>query len=199
MQGHKNANRGLDSNTSQPEFANLPIHVDELPKTEDLVFEALAPSYIRTLIIETTLRWVVITSMFLVLAYFRDNVAWLLGQWQFFAPMGILVAASFVWQVYLARSRGFVLREKDIHYKSGVIWQKVVSLPYNRVQHVAMESNPLERRFKLTTLKFFTSGGGKADMKIPALEFERASRLRAFVVERAAIDMTSKESSDDSP
>jgi len=87
----------------------------------------------------------------------------------------------------MAKSRGFSLREHDIHYKSGIIWRKTVSLPFNRIQHVELESGPVERIFKLTTLKFFTAGGGKADMKIPALGFERASKLRSFVMEQAGV------------
>jgi uncharacterized protein len=176
----------------RPEFSNLPIDDNELPKTEELVFEGLAPSYIQTLIIETIFGWTIVTIFISALAFLRDDIAGFIGQFQVIVPFVILVASSLIWQFYVSRSRGFILREKDIHYKSGVLWQKVVSLPYNRVQHVEMESNPVERRFKLTTLKLFTSGGGKADMKIPAVEFERASRLRAYVIERAAAKTTPK-------
>jgi membrane protein YdbS with pleckstrin-like domain len=86
----------------------------------------------------------------------------------------------------LWRTQGFLLRDHDLHYRYGIVWKHIVSLPYNRIQHIELESNPLERMFKLGTLKFFTAGGGSADMTIHGLSFSEASKLRAFVLSRAA-------------
>ena len=179
-----------DTETEIPgsDFTNLPVEENNLPTTDNLEFEALSPRYIRTLYIEAVIAWIVLGISVSLLYFFLEPVRAVTSQWWFLLPVGILIILSFFWLQMVVDSRGFALREKDIHYKSGVIWQKIVSLPYNRVQHVERESNPLERIFKLSTLKFFTSGGRKADMKIPALTFERGSRLRAFVIEKAAAD-----------
>ncbi len=183
-----------DTETEIPgsDFTNLPVEKNDLPTTDNLEFEALSPRYIRTLYIEAVIAWVVLGISVSLLYFFLEPVRAVTSQWWFLLPVGILIILSFFWLRMVVDSRGFALREKDIHYKSGVIWQKMVSLPFNRVQHVERESNPLERIFKLSTLKFFTSGGSKADMKIPALSFERGSRLRSYVLDKAAADKTSE-------
>ncbi len=86
---------------------------------------------------------------------------------------------------------GFVVREKDIVYRSGVFWHKVTAIPFNRVQHVETSSSPLDRRFNLASLKVFTAGGAGGDLKIDGLGNERAEQLRALVLEKAGASIES--------
>ena len=168
-------------------FSNDSISETSLPQATGVDYEGLAPTYARTMIIEWLGVWGLIVAvnvginLFSPIDTLRDELWWA------YALVGLLIVSVFIWAPAVARSRGFAMREHDIHYKSGIIWRKTVSLPFNRIQHVELESGPLERLFKLTTLKFFTAGGGNADMKIPALGFERASKLRAFVMEKAGV------------
>ena len=176
-------------------FTNDTIVEASLPKASEVDFEGLAPSYARTLIIEWFGVWALLVAVNVGINIFTPVDTMRSELWWAFLLVGILIMSVFIWAPMVARSRGFALRDHDIHYKSGLIWRKIVSLPFNRVQHVELESGPLERIFKLTTLKFFTAGGGNADMKIPALGFERASKLRAFVMEKAGV-VESEQSSD---
>ncbi len=86
---------------------------------------------------------------------------------------------------------GFVVRDKDIVYRSGVFWRKVTAIPFNRVQHVETSSSPLDRRFNLASLKVFTAGGAGGDLKIDGLGKERAEQLRALVLEKAGASIES--------
>ncbi len=169
-------------------FTNDVILEEALPNVDDLDFEGLAESYPRNLRIETIGFLTIIFMINMVVNFFIGRLGWLFGEWWFYALYFGLALLMFMLAPIIARSRGFAIREKDIHYKSGVIWKKTVSLPFNRIQHVGLESGPVERFFKLTTLKFFSAGGSKADMKIPALTFERSKRLREFVINKAGIE-----------
>jgi membrane protein YdbS with pleckstrin-like domain len=175
---------------SDDTFSNERIEGSTIPSASNLQFEALAPTYARTMIIEWLVTWVVIASIHLALAFFVSKIPIGFKYWFVTVPFLLVSLSVFLWAPAVAKSRGYAMREKDIHYKSGIIWQKTISLPFNRIQHVELESGPLERIFKLTTLKFFTAGGGAADMKIPALTFATASKIRAFVVEKAGVDET---------
>jgi len=176
---------------SEAVFENSQVTDDALPTASDLEFSPLAPTYARTMIIEWIASWVLLAAVHLIIAFFVSKVPIGFKYWFVTIPFALISLSVFIWAPMVAKSRGYAAREHDIHYKSGIIWQKTVSLPFNRIQHVELESGPLERIFKLTTLKFFTAGGGSADMKIPALTFGTASKLRAFVVEKAGVDETS--------
>lgn len=178
-------------------FTNDSIVEATLPQASDVNYEGLAPSYARTMIIEWFGVWALLLTVKIGINLFTPVDTLRSELWWAFTLVGILIVSVFVWAPMVARSRGFALRDHDIHYRSGIIWRKTVSLPFNRIQHVELESGPLERIFKLTTLKFFTAGGGNADMKIPALGFERASKLRSFVMEKAGV--VESESASDAP
>ena len=84
--------------------------------------------------------------------------------------------------------RGFALRDQDIVYKHGVLWRSVKAVPFNRVQHAATGSGPLDRRFGLATLTVFTAGGSGGDLRVPGLNRDLAERLRGYIVDRVGHD-----------
>ena len=97
----------------------------------------------------------------------------------------IVVMAPFVgWPFVSVPRRGYVVRDRDIIFKSGVIWRSVTAIPYNRVQHVETSSTPLDRRFSLANLQIFTAGGSGGDLKIPGLAADTAERLRTYILEK---------------
>lgn len=171
------------------EDANPRMHSDELPVPEAPEFESLARSYIMM----SGISWILITVLVLLANLVINLVA---GNTFsrfleagvapfFFAAFAVLLVLAFVMPRLSWRSQGYQLRLNNLHFKHGIVWRAVTSLPYVRVQHVELESGPVERLFKLATLKFFTAGGGSADMKIPGLPFATASKIRAYVMERA--------------
>lgn len=168
-------------------FTNIDIKEDNIPSGDNLDFEELADSHDKMAFITFFVFWAVVLIGALTALFFTGKLG-LISQ---FYPIPIayagLLIAVYIWSGLMAEACGFSLRDKDIHFKSGIIWKKTISLPFNRIQHVELESGPIERAFKLSTLKFFTAGGASTDMKIPALTMERASRLREFVIKKSGI------------
>jgi len=82
--------------------------------------------------------------------------------------------------------RAIAVREHDIAYRSGLFFRKTVILACNRVQHIEVSSGPLQRRFGLVSLKFFTAGGSSVDLKVDGLMRDRAEQLRAYILDRSA-------------
>lgn len=171
---------------------NAIVTSDDLPTSEDKRFEALARSYIGM----HRIVWVgfialVATINIGIRLLNGDGFAWFAQSdvaGIFIAIFAVLSLLTFLVPRLMWESQGYQLREQDVHFKHGIIWRAVTSLPYIRIQHVELESGPLERMFKLATLKFFTAGGGSADMKIPGLPFGTASKIRTFVLEKAGVD-----------
>lgn len=169
--------------------SELVIKSEDLPAAEEMPFEALASSYVTVNRIGWCGLFGAAIVVFTVVNLFTGNGFQALierGIAPFIAAGAIaLFIATMVGAKITWLAQGYQLQDSDLHYRHGVIWRGVTSLPFARVQHVELESGPLDRFFKLATLKFFTAGGGTADMTIPGLPFGTASKLRAFVLERA--------------
>lgn len=164
---------------------------DDLPTPEDPNFENLDASYVTMNKLVTGGTTGGVLGINVLIQFLNGNLVHLMDwphAWLVILGGAIVFAAALSLPRPIWRAQGYQLREQDLHYKHGVIWRNVVSLPYIRIQHVELESGPMERIFKLATLKFFTAGGGTADMKIPGLPFATASSIRSFVMEKAGVE-----------
>jgi membrane protein YdbS with pleckstrin-like domain len=80
------------------------------------------------------------------------------------------IAAHRIWQFTLDTDALFLVR--------GVITRTDTSVPYVRVQHVDTTRGPVERSIGLASVVVYTAGSRGADITIPGLKPERATKLR---------------------
>ena len=166
-------------------LTNEPIDVSGLPRLPDDRFEPLDPRYLR-------IRWAsdAIVAVVVVLASVVATLAipasssvprWLPAT----AAAGVLALIGLTaWLQWLEVSRlGYLVREQDFSFRSGVIGRSVVTVPFARIQHVSIDRGPLARAFGLATLQMRTAGSG--GLTVPGMEVETAQRLKALVVDRA--------------
>jgi membrane protein YdbS with pleckstrin-like domain len=76
-----------------------------------------------------------------------------------------------------ARSWGYAEREEDLYIKHGVMFRRLVVVPYGRMQYVDVESGPLERLFEIAAVHLHTASPGTS-ARIPGLPATEAARLR---------------------
>lgn len=167
------------------DFTNGDIKRQEIPSAETLDFNPLSAKYTKALVITGLLFWILPAVALTVISQFKAEMMLLEFVW-FWPAYGALVIGSLLLVPVVVHFKGYALRQHDIHYKHGVIWRKCLSLPYNRIQHVEVESGPLERIFELGTVKIFTAGGGRTDMAIAGLPAEEAAKLRDHILVAAA-------------
>jgi membrane protein YdbS with pleckstrin-like domain len=104
----------------------------------------------------------------------------------FVTPIIIAIAIySAVFSYFSAKARGYAIDEFDVYFKQGIWWKKQTALNYSRIQHIDISHGPLERRFKLATIKFFTAGGMGSDLSISGLPSETAEYLRQQILKYA--------------
>ncbi len=68
-------------------------------------------------------------------------------------------------------------REEDLVVSRGVMFRRQSVVPYGRMQFVDVTAGPVERIFKLSTVKLHTAAAA-SDARIPGLEQGEAARLR---------------------
>ncbi len=176
----------IDKKSPQMAFTNIKIDTDTLPQATALEMQPMPETYQREIMTQLAIIFV---PVFLI-----SWVSWILPipeptvKFVFkFLPLLIVVIAGLVSVLALKqfRVKAYALREQDIAYRSGLVFRKTVLLPFNRVQHMEVTSGPLQRRFGLASLKFFTAGGASVDLKITGLEAAEAERLRAFILSKS--------------
>jgi uncharacterized protein len=58
--------------------------------------------------------------------------------------------------------------------------------PFNRIQHCAVDSGPIERSYKLATLTLYTAASEAGDVEISGLPEEFALNIREFIMKKIA-------------
>lgn len=82
------------------------------------------------------------------------------------------------------RSIGYQLRDDDLLFRRGIMWQRFVAVPYGRMQLVDINRGPIARLLGLSELKFVTAAAS-AGVTIPGLLAADADSLRDHLVETA--------------
>ena len=164
-------------------FQNPEIALESLPDTENLDWQSLHPNYKRSLRLQRVLVLlglaVVLTTASLLLHFPRLPILLLSSLWV------VLGAILLAWPGFSVPCKGYIVRDKDIVFRSGVIWKSVTAVPFNRIQHVETSSTPFDRKFDIATLQLFTAGGSSGDLKIDGLGRDTAELLRLFTLEKA--------------
>ena len=95
------------------------------------------------------------------------------------AVAGVLVAglAAFWFVRNRVRAWTYTEREDDLIVARGVMVRRLSVVPYGRMQFVDVTAGPVERVFRLATVKLHTAAAA-SDARIPGLEREEAARLR---------------------
>lgn len=75
------------------------------------------------------------------------------------------------------RSWGYAERAEDLLVTRGVLFRRLVVVPYGRMQLVDVTAGPLERKFGIATVRLHTASAG-TDARIRGLAPDEAARLR---------------------
>lgn len=105
------------------------------------------------------------------------------GSW--LALGAILAAYTLIAPWVRYRTFRFLVAERQLWLRDGVIFRREKVVPSSRLQHVDVTFGPIERIFGLSTLVVFTAGGAVATFRVPGLSPERAELLRSRVLEVA--------------
>ncbi len=129
-----------------------------------------------------TVRRISMVAGFLVLVAILGVAAVLLD-----APTVLVLAGSavaliaLVWGWWLigrrVRSFGYAERADDLLVTSGIMFRRLVIVPYGRMQLVDITAGPLERALRVTTVQLHTASAG-TDATIPGLPPQDAAGLR---------------------
>lgn len=75
------------------------------------------------------------------------------------------------------RAIGYHERDDDLLIRTGLLFQRVVAVPYGRLQYVDIEAGPIMRKFQLCNVELKTASAA-TDAAIPGVVRDEGARLR---------------------
>ncbi|MCL1923040.1 MAG: PH domain-containing protein [Propionibacteriaceae bacterium] len=84
------------------------------------------------------------------------------------------------------KKASYAIRDKDLFYRSGLLNRSLEIIPYVRIQYVDIRVGAFERIFNLASVSVRTASPA-ADITIPGLPGEIASRLRDILTDRGKL------------
>ncbi|KJL45275.1 MULTISPECIES: PH domain-containing protein [Microbacterium] len=164
-----------------PEFERLvePRSENRL-SLEGGVWHQISPKYVTVQLISTGSFLLVVIAATLVLTLLMHQLwAWIPG-----GIMTVILAWTLAILPRQARAIGYQLRDDDLVFRRGILWQRFVAVPYGRMQLIDITHGPLDRGFGIAQLKFVTAAAATG-VVIPGLAQSTAETLRDHLVEVA--------------
>ena len=128
--------------------------------------------------------WVIVTGV----------VAWALIRytpittWWIVTGASVLIVGSIIATIVMPGYRYkywlYEIRDDEVDLQYGFVMQKRQLIPMSRIQHVDTRRGPLQRRFGLSSVVFYTAAGS---MEIPALSQQVAADVRDRIAELAKV------------
>ena len=113
---------------------------------------------------------------------------WLVADWSWaWVALIVIVAVTVIALIIAprrARAIGYQLRDDDLLFRRGIMFQRFVSVPYGRMQLIDINRGPVGRVLGLADLKFVTAAAS-TNVSIPGLPEGDAAELRDRLVELA--------------
>lgn len=172
------------------QFTNQELAISSLPKHNEITVNPIHPAYWHIIAINFVISFLVIggmltTSLFAAQAL-KPYTWFILVLYMLF--MGML----FVLQRLAFRKRGYALRQRDLIYRRGLLATVTTIIPFNRIQHVALNEGFLSRYYGLAQLQLFTAGGSSSDMRISGLAKDEAERMKDLILRQITHDETNQ-------
>ncbi len=155
---------------------NLEIEPSELPQIEEVKFNPLEKDFLWMRLLGWGIFFLLAAGVLTFIMISTEVKMWML-----LTPWLVLLVLILFLEIKGFGIKGYALREKDITYKSGLIFFHMTSIPFNRIQHCEVNQGPLARLFDLASVKVYTAGGSSSDLSISGLTKERAQSLRDFI------------------
>ncbi len=140
----------------------------------------VSPKYLAIDLVSTVIWGAVVTV--------GSGVPWVLSGVPILVALPIAVAVLFLLIAALTprrvRAIGYLMREDDLVFRRGILFQRIVAVPYGRMQLVDINRGPLDRAVGLAQLKLVTAAAASGVI-IPGLPIGDAESLRDHLVQLA--------------
>lgn len=135
----------------------------------------VSPKLITARRITLALVYIIVVGVAVALFLIPDVPLWAAG------VTAAVAVVTFAWLWWLigrrVRSYGYAERGDDLLVASGILFRRLVIVPYGRMQLVDVQAGPIDRALGVTTVQLHTAAA-TTDAAIPGLLPDDAAALR---------------------
>lgn len=161
-------------------MTNYQTFTEQITPVENINFEPLDAKYMQVHLIGTILSYFVLMAAALLLLLLENP-------WFCIATECVL-AICFAVNISLipkaCRFKGYAFRRHDLTYRTGLVFPKLTTIPYQRIQQVSLRRNPISKLFGLCSVEIVNGAQSFASLKIPGLSEEKAGQIRNLLTEQ---------------
>lgn len=139
-------------------------------------WQRVSPKYI----VVDVVGWLIFGGIMTVASFTPLWIGWSFG-WILPVVLGTIFLLVIAFTPRRVRAIGYALRDDDLLFRRGILFQRFVAVPYGRMQLVDISRGPVARLLGLAELKFVTAAASSGVL-IPGLPLERAEALRDHLV-----------------
>lgn len=163
-----------------------PLPTAQWTKMEQIPLTYIGASYINMVWTESLLGAVLIVLVANIISIFLNLPSLMIIG--ITTALILLLSVLAILAVKQAKRLAYAVTQHELLLQQGLIWQKRISLPYSRLQHVSLSQGPLERHYGLKQLKCFSAGSGQAEIDLKGLDEATAEHLRQHLLLKAGIE-----------
>jgi uncharacterized protein len=175
----------MDKEQTHTAFENLQLSFQNIPSIQQIALQPIQSNYKKVI----SYTWLIVYSIILFaisLAYFfiddfKTNNTLVLIVISCYA---VVVLFTFLYINVEFKFRSFAIRQYDVVYKSGWIFQKIEALPFTKIQHSTVSQNIISRKFNLANITFYTAASHDGDVTIHGLLFNQAEQIKDFIMQQ---------------
>jgi membrane protein YdbS with pleckstrin-like domain len=160
---------------------NQQIAANDLPSLTSVDLVPISRAYLNIMFLNAVLLFSIPFILLMSFFFFLEPDSDRMYLWMFLVVL-ILAFAFYCVLAYLGFSkRRYALREHDIIYSKGLLFYKITTVPFVRIQHIEISKSFIARKFNLATLHIYTAGEAGTDLVIKGLPNDTAEKLNAFL------------------
>ena len=160
------------------EYNNPLIPIAAIPQYQEIPLQRIEPDYKKVLWFNWTIAYLFITGLTVLIFITNEKIqtAWIitLAVFVFMSSIALVIASIEIG----FKNRSWALRDKDIIFKKGWLFQRTHIVPFAKVQHCILKTGPVGRRYNLASLRFMTAASHQRDISINGLSLEDAEKIK---------------------
>ena len=164
-------------------FENNIIDTTTLPNIDNVKFKPLLKTYKKLLLINSIIFFAILGAIAFAV-YKLVDIENDIPDITIYITSAVLIFFFVVRLIFIQLGfpmKGYLLREHDIIYKSGLINRRIIAIPINRIQHSEIRQSYIARLLKIAKIKIFSAGGNTSDLSINGLSPELAQQIKDYL------------------
>lgn len=162
-------------------FDNLQINTDDLPKIQNIQYECIHRDYIKVIGLNVFLVFLLLFTATFINFHFNDEMINLVNPLYVYIVLGVFFIVQLAYYYASFFKRKFALRQQDITYKKGLFYKSILTVPFNRIQHIEIDEGLFSRIFNLASINIYTAGANNLDLAIKGISKKKAVKIKEFI------------------